>query len=60
MFSKLSTNMSPKAIKAVKVSAVVVGIVAGALVTGYILYRLGVIPSAEIVEELGETAQAVL
>jgi len=60
MFSKLSTNMSPKAIKAVKVSAVVVGIVAGALVTGYILYRLGVIPSGEIVEELGETAQAVL
>jgi len=61
MFSKLSTNMSPEAIKALRIGTIVVGVVTGAVVAGYILYRLGYIPSGEsVVEELGDVAQAVL
>jgi hypothetical protein len=53
--------MSPEAIKALRIGTIVVGVVTGAVVAGYILYRLGYIPSGEsVVEELGDVAQAVL
>jgi len=50
-------NLSPKTLKVLKVSFVVVGIAAGAIVAGVILYKTGMLGSTdELVEELVETA----
>jgi len=61
MLEKLTAKMTPKTIATIKVGAVVVGAVAGAVVVGYVLYRLGYLPSGgEIVEVADTAAQAAL
>lgn len=55
MFEKVR-QMNPQTIRTIKVITVVVGIVAGAAVVGAIAYKMGVIGTSEVVEEIVETA----
>ena len=56
MFNKLASSMSPKTVKMIKVSAIVVTAVAGAVVVGVVLYKAGMIGSTAEVAEVVENA----
>jgi len=59
MLNKFASQMSPQAIRNVKIAAVVVGAVAGVMVVGVVLYKAGVIgTNPELLEEIVETAAA--
>jgi high-affinity Fe2+/Pb2+ permease len=57
MLDKLAGQMNPKTAKAIKIGTIAVAVVAGAVVTGVVLYKLGLVGNtAEAVEEIVETA----
>jgi hypothetical protein len=57
MLNKLAEKMNPKTAKAIKIGTIVVIALAGAVVTGVVLYKMGLIGNGlETVEELTETA----
>ena len=57
MLNKLAEQMNPKTVKAIKIGAIAVAALAGALVTGVVLYKMGLIGSGvDIVEDVVETA----
>jgi len=57
MLNKIASQMNPQTLKIVKISAVVVGVAAGAVVVGAVLYKAGLIgQTGEVLEEVIETA----
>lgn len=57
MLDKIAANMNPQTVKIVKISAIAVGVVAGAVVTGLLLYKFGVIGNTtDVLEEVMDTA----
>lgn len=57
MLNKLAEGMNPRTIKAIKIGAIVVAALAGAVVTGVVLYKMGLVGNGiEVTEELVTTA----
>lgn len=58
MLDKLvAFEMNPKTVRMIKIGAITVGVLAGAVVTGYILYKAGLIGEAsETVDDVLEVA----
>ena len=54
---QITSKLSPKAIRTIKVGTVVVAAVAGATVAGYVLYRLGYLSYGTEVKELVEAVE---
>ena len=57
MLDKLAEGMNPKTAKAIKIAAIVAVALAGAIVAGVVLYKVGAFQEGvEVVEEITETA----